>query len=242
MPVGKTRRRKRTIGRKKTHRRRSVVVVGRHHAPRRRRRSVGAVGKTHHRRRRRVGSTKSHKGLLMSLGKYAIGAGAGFVANHYILHPLEKKIEEHMPAAAKFMGIAQGVLGGIIAIKAKGDIGKAFGFTLLVGGVHSAMRTFHLNEKLGIHGPEDGYSTIRIPMSGTDTQFHSMVAGLLNNNSTPHMPTVMDSGNRVHTMHSKQALTNSYSGERGTDPRLRSYVGEGGDPYDVLYTAKGANY
>lgn len=217
---------------KTRHRRKRVsgtAAVGRVHHKRRRK---AAVGKKTRRRRRSVGATLN-RSSLMEILKMAVGATAGVAANNLILYPAEKMLTDKLPMAGKAMGFAQAVLGGMITLKAKGNLGKAFGLTILAGGAQTIVRQFNLGAHIpGISGPNDEFTSLKIPISG-NSELRSLVAGILENNETPNLPMVASH----HGRHRPQYHHGMYSGESGggrshQDARMRSYVA--GDEMDIL--------
>jgi len=174
---------------------------------------------------------------LKEIAKMAIGATAGVAANNLIIYPAEKMISDRMPMAGKAMGFLQAVLGGVITLKAKGNMGKAFGLTILAGGAQAIVRQFKLGDHIpGISGPNDEYTTLKIPVAGNN-QLTSMVAGILDSNQTPNLPYVANTGGghyrgsshyRHHSRANNSGMENS-GGNRNNDPRMKSYVAGDGD-------------
>lgn len=214
------RRRKATRAKRRKRPSQHVVVVGK----RRRSRRVSGVGRTtHHRRRRRkpglLGSTGGGVTFtkILKLGG-GIAIGASIV--HFGLRPLEHKLVERFPMAAKFMAGAEVLLGGYMALKMKNEMGRAVGIGILAGGVHGVMKQFNLNKELpGIHGSDD-YSVVRIPMNGNG-DVRTMVAGLLNNNT-------------------RSIRTNTVAGD--IVMRRTAQVAGDFDDVDSPYMPKGFNY
>jgi hypothetical protein len=228
---------------KTRHRRKRVsgtAAVGRTHHKRKRRVSgTAAVGKTRKRRKRSMGSTASTMNMLKEVGKMALGATGGVMANNLILMPVEKFIVEKAPMAGKAMGFAQAFLGGWIAIKSKGNMGKAFGLTILGGGAQAVVRQFKLGEHIpGISGPGDEYTTLKIPISGP-TELRSYVAGVLQSNESPNWPKVAGQQHqRGHRFRQDApASTNAYSGDQ-QDYRMKTWIA--GEEDDIL-PLKGLN-
>lgn len=159
--IGRKRRRSTTTTVTRRPRTRRVgATVGRTHRRRTRRRVGSTIGRT----RRRVGSTGG--GTLKQVGMMAIGVAGGAMLTHMALRPLEKHVTDHYPMAAKFMGAAEILIGGYIAIHAKNAIVKGVGMGVLGGGVHTMMHQFHIGtHSPAIHGPDD-YITTNVPISG----------------------------------------------------------------------------
>ncbi len=179
--------------RKRT-RKRSAVAATRKTT--RRRRRVSGVGSTvgstavgkRKTRRRRMGATRAggKMAILKEIAYMTVGAGAGILANNLILRPLENKIAQSMPMAAKFLGGAQCVIGGIIAIRAKGTLGKSFGAAILGGGANTLLRQFNIEKHLpGISGDSDNWQTVKVPINGSE-DLQSMVSGLLMDGGAPN--------------------------------------------------------
>ena len=202
---------------------------------RKRRRVSGTAAVGHRRRKRRVsgtgigftgGSVKMKEALHM-VG----GVAAGIVVNHKVLKPLEAHLVTTMPMAAKFQGAVQSALGIYIAVKGKNLFIKSFGAAVLQGGVNTLLRQFNLEKHIpGISGGESDWTTVKIPINGS-TELRSMVAGLLENNKTPSLPST-GTGTR------ENMATKNPSRSRPT--RFHSYVA--GDDMDMVYTAKGVNF
>ncbi len=153
--VGRTRRRRRVSG---------TTAVGR---TRRRRRvgSTSAVGRTSHRRRRRVGAT-SAGGLMKQVIPMAVGMAAGVGIQHFVLRPIEAKLAQRVPMAAKFMALGEIVLGGFIALKAKNPIMKGVGLGIMAGGVQTGVKQLNIyHESPSVQGVGD-YTTVRVPING----------------------------------------------------------------------------
>lgn len=172
--VGRTRRRRRSVG---------STSIGRTH--RRRRRSVGSsIGRT--RRRRRIGATGGGS-TVKQVGMMAVGVAGGALLTHMALRPLEQHVVSRFPMAAKFMGAAEVLIGGYIALKAKNGLIKGVGWGVLGGGVHTMMHQFNIGkENPAIHG-SDTYTPV--PISGglearmtrmINTSRSGLVAGVLN--------------------------------------------------------------
>lgn len=164
----KTRTRTRTTVGRRRHRVSGTVAgtVGRTRHHRRR-----SVAKTTHRRKTRkrgfLGATGTGSGKFMQIAEMAIGVGIGAVGTHMLLRPLEHKVSEHMPMAAKFMGAAEIALGGFVALKAKNNFMKSIGIGVLAGGVHTVMHQL----PIGLHSPAvnglDDMSTLNVPINGS---------------------------------------------------------------------------
>ncbi len=175
--------------RRKTTRRRvsGTAAVGRrrrrstthHRPPARRRRAVSgtsAVGRTH-RRRRSVSGTGA-KGLMKQVVPMAVGMAAGVAVQHFALRPLEAKIAQKAPMAAKFFAIGEILLGGYVALKAKHPIVKGIGLGIMAGGVQTGVKQLNLyHESPAVQGVGD-YTTVRIPVNG---QVREMLSGIVRN-------------------------------------------------------------
>ena len=171
--VGRRRRRATTASKPRRRRRVSgTAAVGRTHR-RRRVSGTAAVGRTR-RRRRSVGATGGS--LMKQIVPLAVGMAGGAAAQHFILRPLEKKIAQHAPMAAKFMAVGEIVLGGFVAMKAKNPMMKGVGLGIMAGGVHSGMKQLNLyHESPSVQGVGD-YTTVRIPVNG---QIRGMLNGIV---------------------------------------------------------------
>lgn len=152
----------------------SVVVIGKKtRAPRRS--SVGATKKSKPRRKGRgVGFVNMNS--LKQIGTMAIGVAGGAAISKFVIAPLNGKLVERFPMAAKFLAFGEILLGGIITMKAKHPAAKGVGFGILASGVNKAIDQTDAYKKLGIAGPADDYQTIRIPISG---ELDTMIAGIL---------------------------------------------------------------
>jgi hypothetical protein len=83
-----------------------------------------------------------------------------------VLRPLEKHVSEKVPMAAKLMGAAEILLGGMLAMKSKNSLLRGVGLGVMAGGVHTVMHQFNLGtHSPAIHGPDD-YTTVHVPISG----------------------------------------------------------------------------
>lgn len=146
--------------------RKVVVVQG---TKRRRRRSaVGATKSRTKRRRRGVGATGGIKmGTITNIAMMAAGIAGGALATHYLLRPVENYVISKAPGAVKFIGAAEILVGGMIALRAKKSIVKAVGLGIMANGTATVMK--QLNISKGISGIDDsGFDTIRIPVNGTE--------------------------------------------------------------------------
>lgn len=194
MPFKKKRKRavgKRSPGKSRTR----VVVVGKRKT---RRHHVSGIGSTHHhapkkRRKSRSIMGFSSGGKIMQVVEMAAGVGIGAAGTHMLLRPMEHKLVEHMPMAAKFMGGAEIILGGFIALKSKNNFIKSIGIGVLAGGVHTVM---HQIPQLGMHSPAEGahmgdMSVIRVPMNG---DLRGEINGLIENNGNRFVRTSVVSG------------------------------------------------
>lgn len=159
-----------------------VVIMGRKTHRKRKMSGTGAVGATHHRKKRRdkksfLGSTSATTGQLKEIAVLAVGMAGGVMATGMILRPLESKITTMHPNATKFLGVGEILVGGWLALKAKGPLLKGVGLGVMAGGVDTAMRQFKLNQMQPmIAGPMD-YSTVSIPL----------ISGLPNFDDMPHL-------------------------------------------------------
>jgi hypothetical protein len=114
--------------------------------------------------------------MMKKIVPMAIGMAAGVGAQHFLLRPLEKKIAEKMPMAAKFMAVGEILLGGFVAIKAKNPIMQGVGLGIMAGGVNSGVKQLNLyHESPAVQGVGD-YTTVRIPVNG---QLRSMLNGIV---------------------------------------------------------------
>lgn len=157
------------------------TTVGTTKRRRRRVSGTGAVGTTRA-RRRRVSGTGS-----MSMGKQifplAIGMAAGVGVQHFILRPIEQKISEHVPMAAKFMAVGEILIGGAMFLKAKNPIVKGVGLGIMAGGVNTGVKQLNIyHESPAVNGSGD-YMHTRIPINGIVMDDHNtvhtkLVAGL----------------------------------------------------------------
>lgn len=160
---------------------RGTAAVG---ATKRRRRRVSgtaAVGAVKH-RRRRIGAT-SGAAMGKQIIPLAIGMAAGVGVQHFLLRPIEQKISEHMPMAAKFMAAGEILLGGAMFLKAKNSIVKGVGLGIMAGGVNTAVKQLNIyHESPAVNGSGD-YMHTRIPINGIVMNDHNsvdtkLVAGL----------------------------------------------------------------
>ena len=186
--------------------------TARHHAPRRRRVSgTAAVGKTRrkrrvsgtaavgrvHRRRRSVSGTGA-KGLMKQVIPMAVGMAAGVGVQHFLLRPLEAKIAERVPMAAKFMAVGEIVLGGFLALKAKNPIMKGVGLGIMAGGVQTGVKQLNIyHENPAVQGVGD-YTTIQVPING---QLREMMSGMMEDNVTKTSLIAGDDMGRHHYGH-----------------------------------------
>lgn len=206
------RRRRKVSGhskRRKAPHRKQVVVVGRRRRraasssrPAARRRRVSGIGSTgigraRTRRRKRSIMGFSSGGKFMQIAEMAVGVGVGAVGTHMLLRPLEHKLSEHMPAAAKFMGAAEIVLGGFIALKSTKPFIKSVGIGILAGGVHVVMKQL----PIGMHSPAEAHiagmddmTRLNVPINGN---LRSAIAGLIDNSGTRYIKTPTVAGNIV---------------------------------------------
>lgn len=226
-------------------------------APRRRRRRsavgsttniIGRRRRTTHRRSTRrvsaVGRRRRHKpGMLgatglqsraMQIAKMAVGVGIGAMGVHMILRPLEAKLSAEFPMATKFMGAAEIVIGGGIALWSKSNFVKSIGIGVLAGGVHVVMKQL----PIGMHSPAEkavgDYQEFRIPM---DDDMRRQVSGLLyGNQRSVTTPTVGASIIR------NGGLNTATPWVSGTDLMNRTPVvamGDFDDDYQSVLMAKG---
>lgn len=155
---------------------RTVVVVGKSHRKTRRKSSVGS---THHKprkkRRSHIGGTTSN---LKQIAMMAVGVAAGAGLTHIVLRPVEKHLTDKWPMVGKFLAAGEVFLGGMVALKGKGDFIKSVGVGILAGGVHGLMKQAKIYKNIpGLMIGESDFSEIRVPISG---DFTNMLSGLLN--------------------------------------------------------------
>ena len=178
---------KKRAPRKKTTVKRVAVNIGK----RKKRRS--SVGSTTHRRHTTKAKTKrrksrkhgilgattggSHMSRIKQIGKLAIGVAGGAIITHVAIRPLELKLLEKFPMAAKWLSAGEIIVGGMIAIKAKHEMVRGAGIGILASGVHGAIKQLDIYKHIpGIHGPDE-YQTIQVPMT---SGLRKQMAGLIN--------------------------------------------------------------
>ncbi len=169
-------------GKKKPGAKRTVVVVGKrhtHHTKKRKKSSVS--GTTHHTKKRKKRSHSmlggTGKSSLKQIAIMAIGVGTGAAITHIILRPVEKKLTDKWPMIGKFIAAGEVFLGGLFALKAKGDFMKSLGVGILAGGVHGLMKQANIYKSIPmINGVDNEFSEIRVPISGS---LDNMLAGIL---------------------------------------------------------------
>lgn len=170
------RRKSRKSGARKRSSSNIVVVSGRKRRSSRRS-SVGATKKGK-RRRSRVGATGlASMSSLKSIATVALGIGVGAGVSKFVIAPMGQKLAERWPMAAKFLAAGEIFLGGVVAMKGKSVAAKAVGIGIMASGVNKAIEQTNAYKALGIGAAGDGYSEIRIPMSG---EFDQMIAGVIN--------------------------------------------------------------
>jgi len=161
------------------HKGRKVVIVAKT-AHRRRRVAGTSVGATHHRKRRKsgggmMGSTSS---TLKNIGMFAVGMAGGALGTAFLLRPLEHKLATQFPMVAKFMGGAEILIGGYMAMRMKTPILKGVGLGVMAGGIKTVMDQLHIGapSPAALHGMDD-YTTVRVPINGSYT---NLIAGVIN--------------------------------------------------------------
>ena len=193
MAIGKTRRRRHKVsgkGKSKTARR-AVIVVSK---TRRRRHHVSgtavgsSIGKTRKKLRKSgfLGSTGASSSL-MQVAEMAVGVGVGAAATHMLLRPVEHKLAAKYPMATKFMGAAEIILGGFIALKGKKKFVQSVGIGILAGGVHTVMK----QTNIGLNSPAEGskmgeYTHLNVPINGP---LQDQINGLIENGGNRYVKT-----------------------------------------------------
>jgi hypothetical protein len=128
----------------------------------------------------------------MKIGEMALGIAAGAAVTHLALRPLEHKLVMKAPMAAKWMGAAEIVIGGLMVLKGKQAIVRNAGVGVMAGGVHTVMKQTHLGlnspaEHPSVNGTD--YVTTRIPIGYTEDM--GMGMSLIENDKGPiYTPTV----------------------------------------------------
>lgn len=241
--VGK--RRRHTVGKKKSAApaRRQIIVVGKKRHTRRRVSGIGSTSIGSHRKKRRksggfMGSTG--KSSLMQVGEMAVGVAVGAAATHMILRPMEVKLSAKYPMATKFMGAAEILLGGFVALKSTKPFIKAIGVGVLAGGVHTVMKQTHIGlESPAITGTTDGMTHLNVPINGPLQQ---AIRGLIDQSGSRYVrtPTVGASVLRHRSEHGH--VNHGYDGPVRT-PTVGDrddYMGTlTEDEMDFLYAPRG---
>jgi hypothetical protein len=157
---------------------------------------TSAIGRSHHRGGKKTHSrkkshssggggflagTRNEGSNLMKIAKVAGGMAVGYIGAQLVIKPAENWLVNRYPGVAKFLAVGEVVLGGMIALKSKNAIVKSAGVGIMASGVQNAMTQFNVYKMIpGIHGPEDQYTRISVPISGS---MNAVLNGLLADNT-----------------------------------------------------------
>lgn len=130
-----------------------------------------SVGRRKKRKTKTTWFGATNAGDAVKIGELALQVGIGLGATYLALHPLEAKVSARFPMAAKFMGGAEVLLGGWLALKSKNAWVQGAGMGILATGVGTVARQFKLIK--GMDNSMGDYTELRIPMA------NAAMAGLI---------------------------------------------------------------
>jgi hypothetical protein len=156
----------------------------------------------------------------------AVGMAGGVAVQHFALRPLEAKIAQSVPMAAKFMAVGEIVLGGYIALTAKNPIMKGIGLGVMAGGVQTGVKQLNIyHESPAVSGTGD-YTHLNVPLGYMDINGivegghsdvrTSLVAGLGAEEENYLQPKMGHHGNRPYDYH-HMSRTNLLAGIYGLE-------------------------